>query len=181
MRPFFSIIFLLIFYLQSCNNRSNQDPDKIIADASKDENFNKGSLNYHFDLPDDWYRIDTTLQGIFITVLMKNDVNYRPRINVTNESMKNKTHRDYALSTRNYLKNNMEGIELLEDGEFNVSGKNCYWNTYNMTKDGMTREMIFYSIAIGDISYNITAAFNVGGLARYRKTVDEIVKSFKLN
>lgn len=181
MRLSFSIILFLLFFLQSCKNHRTQDPARILKEVSKDDDFNKGSLNFKFDLPNDWYRIDTTLQDIYICVLMNNDSIYRPRVNVTNESMHGKTQSNYILGTKLYLTNNMAGIKLLEDGQFEVSNKNCSWYTYNKTQDGMTREMIFYSIAVDDISYNITAGINPGGRNRYRETIDEIVKTFKLN
>ena len=181
MRFSFSLIFLLLLCVQSCKNNKNQDPAKILQEVSKDEDFNKGKLSFQFDLPNDWYRIDTTLHGVFFCILMNNDSMYRPRVNVANESMHGKTQSNYILGTKEYLTNNATGIELLENGQFEVSGKNCSWYTYNSINNGIRREMIFYSIAVNDISYNITAGLNIGGRARYRKTINEIVKSFKLN
>lgn len=171
----------MLLFFQSCKNNRTQDPNEILKDMSKDKDFNSGNLNFKFELPDGWYRIDTTLQGVYFCVLMNNDSLYRPRVNVANESMNGRSQNDYVLGTKNYLVNNMPAIELLDEGNFNVMEKNCSWYSYNRTQDSIKREMIFYSIAIDGISYNITAGLNVGGRSLYKQTIDEIVKSFKLN
>jgi len=136
------IIFITIFCLQACKNRKLKEPAEILKEVAKADDINIGNLKFQFDLPQDWYRLDTVLQGVRLCILINNNNTYKPRINITNESMHGKTHSNYILGTKDYLTNNMTGIELLDDGEFNISGNDCLWYTYKKTQNGMVREMI---------------------------------------
>ena len=181
MKLSISIIFAIIFCFQSCKNSDTNEPREILKDIAKSDDINIGNLNFQFDLPRDWSRIDTVLQSLYICLLKNDDDIYKPRINITTESMHGKNHSNYVLGTKQYLTNNMTGIQLLEDGKIDISGKNCIWYSYNKTQNGMKREMIYYSIANSEISYNITVGLNPGGIRKYKQTIDKIVKSFRLN
>jgi hypothetical protein len=169
---------------QSCKPKekyqSIESLNRVISEISSDPGINAGDLNYAFDLPPGWSRLDTVIHGIRITYLLQKDTdNFRPVINVTSADMHGKGLQEYVTSTKEYLSNTMD-VELLDDGEIPVLGGKGLWYSYTRTFNGMKREMIFYSIPINGVSYNITAGVNSDGMPGYRQRFDQIVKSFKI-
>jgi hypothetical protein len=176
----FSVIAGIIFFcLHSCVSNKKK-PEEVLKEMSWSIDSKIDSKNFQFSLPKGWYRIDTVLQGNEVTFLMKEKDDYRPIINVTNELKLVSGHNDYVQKTKRSLIDNVSGVQLIDDGKFDISGKDCIWYTYNRTQDGITREMIYYSIAHNGISTNITAGVNPGGLKKHRRVFDEIVKSFRI-
>lgn len=141
-----------------------------------------GNMNFTFQLPPNWMRIDTTLQGASFIVLMPGHAtdNFVPRMNVSTEFMHGKTHEEYIAGAKQYLMLDMDGVELLNNGGFTAGNYQCLWYSYNRPLNGLKRQTVFYSIAVNGISYNITAAVTEGGLQQYKPTFDKIVESFKL-
>jgi hypothetical protein len=172
-------IFILFFLTQSCKNQNNESLNRTLHELSKDSEINTGNLNYSFELPPGWSRHDTVLQGLSVTFLMLKDTDdFKPIINVTNEHM-NKGHQEYVNGTKKYL-NNLMDIEMLDDGEITAFGRRGLWYSYIRMFNGIRREMVYYSIPINGISYNITAGVSAGGMQKYRRSFDQIVHSFKI-
>ncbi len=182
MRFYFIATAAFLFLCQSCKSNKKREPYETLKDAANRDDINTGNLNFKFDLPQNWIRLDTVLQGMKFSFLMPGHAidNFRPIINISNELIHGQMHEDYIAGTKRYLVNNMEGIESLNDGAFDIAGKKCMWYTYNKSQNGIKREMVYYSIAVNDISYNITAGVNDGGIQTYKPIFDKIIKSFRL-
>lgn len=182
MKMFIALIVMSVFLCQ-CKNNKDKTPDEMLKEIAKSPTLNAGRLDISFILPAGWHMRDTVMQGIKVLFILKDTQtdDYAPNINVTTESMRSLTHADYVIETKKFMVNNFSGINTLNDGRFNVLGKECLWNTYTETHNGVIRERVFYSIAIDSVSYNITAGVSAGGLKIYRPVFDSIVKTFKLN
>lgn len=183
MRKYSIFIFMATLMLLSCKNANtnNINTNKILKEAANSEGMNVGSFAFDFDLPNDWYRIDTVYQGVQVCLLTTNDAVFQPKINVTNESMQGLPHDKYVTSAIQFMLNNSNKVEILEKGQFLVRDKNCIWVSYKIEQNGIKRELVFYSIANKGISYNITSAIKSGGLKKYKNTFDDIVTTFRLN
>ena len=182
MKSYLPLVLAAILLFHSCKSKGQSESNEGLKELSNATDFNIGNLNYVFDLPGNWYRVDTSMQGVKICFLMqKHDSDgYNAIVNVTTESMHGKTHENYVMGTKTYLANNMEGIDLLKNGKIEVNGRPCLWHTYNRTQNGLKREMIYYSIPINGISYNISAGVNERGMERYKMIFDNIIRSFRL-
>ena len=182
MRLCFLIVVTCSALLISCKSNKAKSPIEKLKQLASDKDANVGNLNFTFQLPQNWIRIDTSVQGLKATLLMPGHAtdNFAPRINVTNEFMHGETHDEYIANTKQYLINNNDGIDLSDDGNFDVQGNKCRWYSYNKTQNGIKRQLVFYSIDVDGISYNITAGVFDGGLQQYKPLFDRLVKSFKL-
>ncbi|KAA5532473.1 hypothetical protein F0919_16940 [Taibaiella lutea] len=176
---YFLIAMMICLSFHSCISNKEKKPAEILREMSRSPDSKIGSENFQFSLPEGWFRVDTILEGNKITFLIKENDNLRPIINVTNEFMRNKSHEAYVDGTKGELLNNMD-VQLIDNGSFPVSEKNCIWYTYNRAQNGIKREMAYYSIANNGVSCNITAGVNPGGLKKYKQVFDEIVKSFRV-
>ncbi len=166
--------------LQSCSGNRAQKPIEVLREAAQAPDAKIGSENFRFDLPSGWYRIDTILEGNKVTFITKNNPDkFRPMINVTNESMRNKAHATYVSGNKANWINSVAGIHFLDEGRFDVSGKTCIWFSYNNRQSKIARDAVYYSIDNNGISCNITAAVMPGGLPKYKQTFDRIVQSFR--
>ncbi|NTS43924.1 hypothetical protein HRG84_23795 [Flavisolibacter sp. BT320] len=182
MKNYLPLALAAILLFHSCKTKGQTETNQALKELSTDSDFNIGNLNYVFDLPSNWYRLDTSMQGVKLCFLMQKDDSggYNPIVNVSTESMHGKTHENYVMGTKAYLANNMEGIDLLKNGELEINGHPCLWFTYNRTQNGVKREMIYYSVPINGISYNITAGVNETGMERYKMVFANIIRSFRL-
>jgi len=166
----------LTVFIQSCQSSRQKDPADILTDASKLNGINIANLNFQFELPPDWIRIDTTIQNVYICLLLIDDSSNNPRMNILNESMHGKSHSDYVSATQK----NLSGVKVVDHGWLTMPNNNCLWYTYENWQAPIPRDITFYSIEANGISYNVTAATNPGGQKKYKDTFDRIVKSFSL-
>lgn len=181
MRKYFNFLFIVISILASCKNVDNTKTINTLKESENFKGINVGNLDFDFNLPNDWYRIDTAYQGVQFCLLTTNDEIFQPKINVTNESMQGLTHDKYVASTMQYLFDNSSNVKIIDKGQFQFRDKHCIWVSYNIEQNGLKRELIFYSIENNGISYNITSAVNSGGRKKYKNTFEHIVRTFRLN
>lgn len=178
---FGAIIFCVV---QGCANQTPKTVNEVLNEASKNKDVNVGNLNYTFQLPQGWLRLDTTMQGLKVTLISQPDTtgNLNPLMNVTTELMQNQTSEDYVQHVKSQMAKLTGSVEIMKDGYIFVSGSKVLWFTYKYARPGgaVAREMVYYSIPVSGISYNITAGVNAGGIANYKNVFDKIVESFKL-
>ncbi|MCU0322316.1 MAG: hypothetical protein MUE72_07865, partial [Chitinophagaceae bacterium] len=92
MKFSFFILYAVIICLQSCKDNKTKDSTEMLKELVKHENIIVENFNFQFDLPQDWYRLDTVFQGIQLNLIMNNDETYQPRINITRELMNGINH-----------------------------------------------------------------------------------------
>jgi len=179
---FWAIIFSVV---QGCANQTPKTVNEVLNEASKNKNVNVGNLHYTFQLPQGWLRLDTAIQGLKVTLISQPDTtgNLNPLMNVTTELMQNQNAEDYVLHVKNQMKKSTGPVEMINDGYITLSGYKVLWFTYKYNRPGsaVAREMVYYSIPVNGISYNITAGVNAGGMVNYKTVFDKIVESFKLS
>ena len=138
-------------------------------------------MNFQFDLPQNWYRIDTIMQGAKLCFLMGDNVDgLKPGLNILTEHMHGKEHADYFQGTKQYLIFHNSDIKMVEEGVIDISGTKALWYRFNQIRNGVNRQTVYYSIPVNGISYNITAAVTADGMKKYRPVFDQIVKTFRL-
>src|ERR1043165_4073448 len=126
----FLIAFAVLGLLSACNGQS-KNVDQQLKEIAADKDINVGNMNFTFTLPAGWFRLDTTVSGIKLCYLVKQNDDLHPMLNVTTEAMHKKTHKDYVAGTTTYLIGNGTTDKLLSEGQFEAGDKDCLWYTYN--------------------------------------------------
>lgn len=103
----------------------------------------------------------------------------RPRVNILISSMEGREIDNFTARNMNSLKENMQGIILLEKDTINISSISARWFTYTKEQNGVVRDMINYIIPVRGFAYMITCGTNKGSMKKYRLIFDQIARSFR--
>jgi hypothetical protein len=178
----FSIFIISIFIFSSCQSKTTKSQNSDATQTTQTITNQQPNFNYVVEVPNNWTIRDTILQdGMRIRFILSPQslsADY-PAGNILIASMEGRNIDGFTTRNMNYLKSNMPGTIILERGKIDSSIYNGQWFTYTKEQNGMVRDMINYIIPLNGFAYMITCGSNKGSIGKYRKTFDEIAKSFK--
>ena len=173
-------VFTTIFV--SCKDDKQTDSNAILKKVAEKYGDRVGNYKFTVQIPNDWIRTDTTIQGLKLTLIQKKkqDDHFGPNINVLDEFIGNRSPADYVKASQKYMVDNMPGITILENGEIDSANVKGIWYSYSKFKNGKTRDLIMYCITVNEVAFNFTCAVNQGGLIKYRQIFEQIAESVKI-
>ncbi len=103
-------VFTTIFV--SCKDDKQTDSNAILKKVAEKYGDRVGNYKFTVQIPNDWIRTDTTIQGLKLTLIQKKkqDDHFGPNINVLDESIGNRSPADYVKASQKYMVDNMPGI-----------------------------------------------------------------------
>jgi hypothetical protein len=178
-----------ILLLAACQNNkkpASGDATKgdVLKELAQSPTMNAGTGNFDIQTPSGWQRIDTTINGIKVTLLMAPlapGARVQTNINVVSESMNNVSFDNYFDLNVSNMSKFMQNFSTAGEGEKNVNGTRSKWIQYSQNRNGLSLDAICYIIPSSGIAYVITCTTAKGQLDQYRSRIDEVLGSFRVH
>lgn len=155
---------------------------QLLKQASSSPGINAGAGNFEIRTPAGWQRRDTSLNGIFATLLLNasTDPGFQTNVNVVSESMHNLSPDDYVGQTLVNMSKYLQGFALVGRGERVIGGIHARWIEYTQRPSGFALSNICYVVPNKGIAYIITCSSLQTQLEQNRPLFDQAVNSFRL-